>query len=88
MAQGVERLPAPELLQYQRGERLEAYLTQPFFVAEPYSGRPGLAVSLESLLADVRSIIAGDLDEKELDQLLYIGSINGVVSDNGQGGEA
>jgi|GEM_PF-699682 F0F1-type ATP synthase, beta subunit len=88
IAQGVERLPAPELLQYQRGERLEAYLTQPFFVAEPYSGRPGLNVSLDSLLMDVRSILAGDLDEKELDRLLYIGSISGIVSDNGQGGEA
>ena len=85
-AQGIERLPESEFLQYRRGERLEAYLTQPFFVAAPYTGRPGSIVSLESLLVDIRSIIAGELDETELDRLLYIGSISGNLSDKEEGG--
>jgi F-type H+/Na+-transporting ATPase subunit beta len=86
-AHGIERLPESELLQYRRGEQLEAYLTQPFFVAAPYSGRPGVIVSIESLLADVRSIIAGDLDGTELDRLLYIGSISEIGAEKEKGGE-
>ncbi|WP_150273468.1 hypothetical protein [Paenibacillus tepidiphilus] len=84
-AQGAERLPESELLLYRRGERLEAYLTQPFFVAASYTGRPGLIVPLESLLADVRSILAGDLDHTEPGKLLYTGTISGTVSNRGQG---
>lgn len=66
---------------------MEAFLTQPFFVASPYTGRPGLIVPLESLLADVRSILAGDIDKMETERLLYIGTISGTISDKGGGGE-
>lgn len=88
VAHGTVRLPESEFRLYRRGERLEAYLTQPFFVAAQYTGRPGLFVSLESLLADVRSILAGDFDETEPHRLLNIGTISGTVSVNGEGGEA
>ncbi|WP_151733942.1 hypothetical protein [Paenibacillus tengchongensis] len=87
-AQGAERLPEPELRLYHRGERLEAYLTQPFFVAAPYTGRAGLIVPLESLLADIRSVLAGNLDTTEPDRLLYIGTFNGTVSNKEEGGGA
>lgn len=86
-ARGSERLPESELQQYRRGERLEAYLTQPFFVASAYTGRPGIAVPLESLLADVRSILAGDFDEIEPVQLLNVGALSGHTFDKTEGDE-
>lgn len=38
---GIEGIPIFELKMYQRGERLEAYLTQPFYTTEKYTGKKG-----------------------------------------------
>ncbi|MBS4197107.1 ATP synthase beta subunit C-terminal domain-containing protein [Lederbergia citri] len=70
---GEEGIPASEIQTYQRGERLEAYLTQPFFVAEPFSGRKGEKVSLADTLKDVQSILNGSLDGASVESLNYIG---------------
>ncbi len=45
-----------------RARLLQAYLTQPFFVAEQWSGRPGVSVTLGDALRDVRRIMAGEAD--------------------------
>lgn len=72
---GVERIPASELQTYIRGERLEAYLTQPFYVAEPYTKKPGESVSLQDTLKDVQEILNGAVDSKAISELEYIGKI-------------
>ncbi|MEH7125616.1 helix-turn-helix domain-containing protein [Bacillus sp. JJ1773] len=72
---GMERLPASEVQTFKRGERLEAYLTQPFYVAEAYLGKKGESVSLQNTLNDVRKILDGAADSVEIDQLNYIGQI-------------
>jgi RNA polymerase sigma factor (sigma-70 family) len=41
---------------------LQAYLTQPFIVAEPWSGRPGVSVSPAEATEDVERILSGALD--------------------------
>jgi F-type H+-transporting ATPase subunit beta len=60
-----------------RALRLRAYLTQPFHVAEPFSGRPGVSVELETLLADVRAILDGRTDHLAPDALAYRGALAG-----------
>ncbi|MGP4080743.1 ATP synthase beta subunit C-terminal domain-containing protein [Pseudalkalibacillus sp. R45] len=72
---GIESVPEAEKLTYRRGERLEAYLTQPFYVAEPFTGKKGEYVSLKDTLADVQKILDGSADSKEIDHLDYIGSL-------------
>ncbi|MEH7343142.1 helix-turn-helix domain-containing protein [Bacillus sp. JJ1532] len=72
---GMERLPASEVQTFKRGERLEAYLTQPFYVAEAFLGKKGESVSLQDTLNDVRKILDGAADSVEIDQLNYIGQI-------------
>ncbi|GAA0346783.1 F0F1 ATP synthase subunit beta [Bacillus carboniphilus] len=74
---GLERLPANDVEIYKRGLRLEAYFTQPFFVAEEYTKKKGETVSLEQTLKDVAKLLDGGADGWETDQLLYIGSIEG-----------
>ncbi|WP_433742326.1 ATP synthase beta subunit C-terminal domain-containing protein [Falsibacillus pallidus] len=73
---GMDRLPASEIQTYKRGERLEAYLTQPFYTAEAFTGQKGESVSIQETLEDVRKIIDGAADAKELDELQYIGKLN------------
>ncbi|RSD25381.1 hypothetical protein [Mesobacillus subterraneus] len=72
---GQERLPGSELQTYQLGERLEAYLTQPFYVAEAYTGKKGADVSLKDTLNDVKRIIEGPSEQFELEELHFIGNL-------------
>ncbi len=72
---GIERIPTSELQTYQRGERLEAYLTQPFYIAEPFTKKPGEAVSLQETLNDVKEIMNGAIDSKEVSELAFIGAL-------------
>ncbi|MBS4202172.1 hypothetical protein KHA93_21415 [Bacillus sp. FJAT-49732] len=71
----MEGIPATELQTFHRGERLEAYLTQPFFVAESFTGQKGETVSIADTLKDVQSIVSGSMDIVPVESLLYIGKI-------------
>jgi RNA polymerase sigma-70 factor (ECF subfamily) len=51
------------------------YLTQPFFVAEPFTNRPGATVARETALADLRALLDGAGDNVPLDSLLMTGSL-------------
>jgi F-type H+-transporting ATPase subunit beta len=73
---GVDLAVAARALLRQENERalrLRAYLTQPFFVAEPNSGRPGEHVARADMLADVAAVLDGALDGLSHEQLLYRG---------------
>lgn len=70
---GSEHLPAAEIQTFKRGERLEAYLTQPFYVTENFTGTKGESVSLTDTINDVRKILDGVTDSVEIERLTYIG---------------
>ncbi|WP_449620974.1 hypothetical protein [Robertmurraya sp. Marseille-Q9965] len=72
---GTNAIPTAEIETFNRGERLEAYLTQPFYVAEPYTGIKGVSVELKDTLKDVRKILDGAVDSEDLKTLNYIGSL-------------
>ncbi|XEC96322.1 DnaJ family domain-containing protein [Paenibacillus tarimensis] len=74
--QGWNKLPLEEILLYNRGERLEAFLSQPFYVAEPYTQKKGEWVSLQATLEDVRSILDGNADHLDMRQLRFIGRLS------------
>ncbi|MBM6616428.1 hypothetical protein [Bacillus suaedaesalsae] len=73
---GLERLPATEVQTYKRGERLEAYLTQPFYVAEAFTGQKGESVALQDTLQDVRKILDGAADSTEVEALTFKGKLS------------
>jgi F-type H+-transporting ATPase subunit beta len=72
---GLNAIPTTELETFNRGERLEAYLTQPFYVAEPYTGIKGESVKLKDTLQDVRKILDGSMDSVDLKSLNFIGKL-------------
>ncbi|TXK84196.1 hypothetical protein [Paenibacillus sp. N3.4] len=73
--QGKEGLPVSETQTFMRGERLEAYLTQPLYVAEAFTGTVGVTVSLQETLQDVQRILEGVVDQKDIKELMYIGRL-------------
>ena len=72
---GMERIPTSELQTYQRGVRLEAYLTQPFYITEPFTKKSGESVSLQDALNDVKEILNGTVDSEEVSGLEFIGKL-------------
>lgn len=73
---GIEKLPETEVQTYKRGERLEAYLTQPFYVAEAFTGKKGETLTLQDSLNDIRKILDGTADSLDVKELAYIGKLN------------
>jgi F-type H+-transporting ATPase subunit beta len=72
---GMNKIPDAELETYERGERLEAYFTQPFFVAETFTGLKGKAVRMSQTLMDVESILEGKTDDLSVKDLKFTGSL-------------
>lgn len=73
---GIDKLPNSEIQTFKRGERLEAYLTQPFYVAEAFTGKKGETISLTDTLNDIRKILDGVTDSIVVDSLTYIGRLD------------
>lgn len=74
-AWGIDRLSESDRVTYHRGERLEAFLSQPFYVAEPFINRQGVSVSLDDTLNGTRRILDGVVDDRSVEDFLYIGRL-------------
>ncbi|RKY30530.1 MAG: F0F1 ATP synthase subunit beta [Candidatus Omnitrophota bacterium] len=72
---GIEELSKQERVLYERAQRLQNFLTQPFFTAEIYTGRKGAYVTLEETLKGAERILKGELDSMPSDQLYMIGAL-------------
>ena len=60
-----------------RTERATWFQSQPFFVAEPWTGRPGAYVPLEAALAGYRAIVQGSTDILSERDLQWMGTLPG-----------
>lgn len=76
---GFDKLQFADKEIYNRGQHLEAYLTQPFFVSEPFTKKKGVSVPLSDILDDVSHILEGQIDDVNSDRLLNIGSLNELI---------
>jgi len=72
---GIEELPAADQLVAKRAERLQRFLTQPLFVTEHFSGRPGASVPLPVALDGCERILSGECDTWELNDVYMIGAL-------------
>ena len=69
---GIEELSEEDRTVVARARKLERFLSQPFFVAEIFTGSPGKYVSLEDCLKGFKMILNGDLDDLP-EQAFYLG---------------
>jgi len=74
-ASGLEKLAVAEADTYRRGERMEAYLTQPFYVAEEFTGKKGEDVRLLDTLEDIKKVLDGETDSMDAEKLNFIGKL-------------
>ncbi|GAC1386946.1 MAG: F0F1 ATP synthase subunit beta [Candidatus Saccharimonadales bacterium] len=75
---GMEELSDDDKLTVARARRIQRFLTQPFFVAEAYTGSPGKYVSLADTIAGFREILDGKHDDKSESAFYLKGDISEV----------
>jgi F-type H+-transporting ATPase subunit beta len=76
---GMEELSDEDKLTVGRARKIQRFLSQPFFVAEDFTGRPGQYVSLEETIKGFRMIIDGKLDDTNEQEFYMKGTINQVI---------
>ena len=73
---GVDELSDDQRLTVSRARKLEKYLTQPMFVAQRFTGKPGKYVRIADTVEGCQAILRGDCDEIPEQALAYIGTID------------
>lgn len=73
---GVEELSEDDKRTVARARRIQKFLSQPFFVAEQFTGRQGKFVKLEQTIKDFRAILDGKYDDKPEDFFYLQGSLS------------
>jgi len=75
---GMEELSDEDKLTVARARRIQRFLTQPFHVAEVFTGIPGSYVKLEDTISGFKQILAGDFDDKPESAFYLKGTIKDV----------
>ncbi|HET7395176.1 MAG TPA: F0F1 ATP synthase subunit beta, partial [Gammaproteobacteria bacterium] len=63
----------------QRARKIQRFLSQPFSVAEVFTGSPGKYVSLKDTIRGFKGIVAGDYDNLPEQAFYMVGSIEEAV---------
>jgi F-type H+-transporting ATPase subunit beta len=77
---GIEELGEEDRVAVNRARRLQRFLTQPFFVAEPFTGLPGRFVPLTQTLRGFREILDGQHDDLPEQAFYMVGTMDEVVA--------
>jgi len=75
---GMDELSEEDKLTVQRARKIQRFLSQPFFVAEVFTGTPGKFVSLKETLRGFRMIVDGECDALPEQAFYMVGSIDEV----------
>jgi F-type H+-transporting ATPase subunit beta len=76
---GIEELSEEDKLIVARARKIQRFLSQPFNVAEEFTGRPGKYVSIEETVKGFKEIVDGLHDDKPEQAFYMVGSIDEVV---------
>ena len=76
---GIDELSEEDKITVSRARKIQRFLSQPFFVAEAFTGRKGVYVKIEDTIRGFRMIIDGELDHVGEQQFYMAGGIDEVL---------
>lgn len=76
---GMDELSEEDKLQVARARKIERFLSQPFFVAEVFTGSPGKYVSLKDTIRGFKGILEGEFDHIPEQAFYMAGTIDEVL---------
>jgi len=77
---GIDELSEEDKLIVARARRIQRFLSQPFFVAETFSGIPGKSVPLEETIRSFRMVVDGEVDHLPEQAFFMVGGIDDVFA--------
>ena len=76
---GMEELSDEDKATVMRARKIQKFLSQPFFVAETFTGVPGKYVPLQETIRGFKMILDGDMDEYPENAFFNVGTIDEVI---------
>jgi F-type H+-transporting ATPase subunit beta len=76
---GIDELSEEDRLTVARARKVERFLSQPFFVAEIFTGSPGKYVSLEDTIKGFTMVLDGELDDLPEQSFYLVGNIDEAI---------
>jgi len=76
---GIDELSDEDKVVVRRARRIQRFLSQPMFVAEAFTGRPGCYVKLEDTIEGFEKLTAGEFDELPEQAFFLVGTIDEAV---------
>ena len=77
---GIDELSEDDRLIVARARKIERFLSQPFFVAEIFTGSPGKYVSLEDTIKGFNMVLNGELDDLPEQAFYLVGDIDEAIA--------
>jgi F-type H+/Na+-transporting ATPase subunit beta len=77
---GIDELSEEDRLTVARARKVERFLSQPFFVAEIFTGSPGQYVSLEETIKGFKMVLNGELDDLPEQAFYLVGNIDQAIA--------
>jgi F-type H+-transporting ATPase subunit beta len=76
---GLDELSEDDRLVVSRARKVERFLSQPFFVAEVFTGSPGKYVTLSETIEGFKLILSGELDDLPEQAFYLVGTLEEAV---------
>lgn len=76
---GIDELSEEDKIIVQRARKIQKFLSQPFFVAEQFTGRPGRYVKLEDTIKGFKGLIEGEYDDLPEGAFYMVGTIEEAI---------
>ena len=77
---GVDALSEEDQLVVARARRAQRFLSQPFHVAEQFTGLPGVMVPIEETIRGFKMILSGEVDKYPEQAFLTVGTIDEAIA--------
>jgi len=81
---GVEELSEEDKLTVARARKIQRFLSQPMFVAEAFTGRPGAYVPVEKTVEGFKAILDGEVDDLPEQAFYMVGPLEDAIEKAGQ----
>lgn len=76
---GMDELSDEDKIVVQRARKIQRFLSQPFFVAEEFTGRPGKYVPLQETITSFKGIVNGEYDDLPEQAFYMVGNIEEAI---------
>ena len=76
---GLDELAEEDRITVARARKIQRFLSQPFFVAEVFTGIPGIYVPVSETVESFEALVNGDLDEVPEQAFLNVGGVDSVL---------